>query len=89
MLDRIDGHFKLEVFEGIVLPDFRKGFLQVGGRGVGCERLDNAVGAGLGEILLDLGEGGGVAGEESDGKIAMRGVREDTCYAGTLAVWGG
>ena len=84
MLDGVDSDFELEVFEGGVLADGLEGGLEIVWCGVCRERFDYAPRRSLREIRAYGGEVLRLAGEESDCEIAVGGVGENSCYAGSL-----
>lgn len=84
VLNAVDGEGELKGAEGGVRADGGEGVGERGGRGVGWEGLDDGVWRGGLERVRDLLEGFGSAGEEGDGEVAVRGVREDARYAGAL-----
>ena len=79
VLDVPDGECEGQMGEGFVGADLVEGALEAGGRCVGLEGVEGAAAGGFVEVGGEGGGGG--AGEEGDGEVAVRGGREDACDA--------
>lgn len=73
VLDVEDGEAQFQIFEVGVRGDGLKGLAEGGGRGVGGESVECAVLDGGAQVVAQLFEVGGVAGEEGDGHVAFAG----------------
>ena len=84
MLDGVDSHFELEVFEGGMLADGLEGGLEVVWCCVCRECFDYAPRRSFRELRAHGGKVLRSASKESDCEIAVVGVGENSRYTGSL-----
>jgi hypothetical protein len=84
VLDAVDGHFQLQILEALVCLDVSKHLLEGRFGGIGRERFEDGIWAGLANSGDDIVEGVGATGKKSDGKVAVGSMGEDACNASAL-----